>query len=269
MASPGFSELNREHVRQRYLHALALQGDVAAQIDTMRQHLVHAHEYLILVDRLEQQGHTDEALAYLETVYGLYPDRRDMEERLLVHYDRTGRHTDALPLRRQQLARHPSSENYLATLRSAVAAGHDETTYRAELHTWAAEHEALATHVHAKSWDDHRTHLRIRWWLAENQPVTALALLDSPATCGTNLLEALALALPASHHVPAVVLLRHLFERHMPQDSSPYTKTLQWVAQAGQRMHPAERTGWLHQLRLIYKPKRNFIKGLNEMHWPT
>jgi tetratricopeptide (TPR) repeat protein len=269
MASPGFSELNREHVRERYLHALALQGDVAGQIDTMRQHLVHAREYLVLVDRLEQQGHTDEAITYLETAYGLHPDRRDMEERLLVHYDRTGRHTDALPLRRQQLARHPSGENYLATLRTAVAAGHDEATYRAELHAWAATREAPATHVHAQSWDDHRTHLRIRWWLAENQPVTALALLDTPATCSTALLEALALALPASHHVPAVVLLRHLFERHMPQDSSPYTKTLQWVAQAGQRMHPAERTGWLHQLRLIYKPKRNFIKGLNEMHWPA
>ena len=269
MASPGFSKLNREHVRKRYLHALALQGDVAAQIDTMRQHLAHAHEYLVLADCLEQQGRTDEAITHLETACGLHPDRRDIEDRLLAHYDRTGRHTDALALRRQQLASNPSGENYLATLRSAVAAGHDEATYRAELHAWAATHEAPATRVHAQNWDDHRTHLRIRWWLAENQPVAALTRLDTPATCSTVLLDALALALPASHHAQAVLLLWHLFERHMPQASSPYTKTLQWVAQAGQRMHPAERTGWLHQLRLTYKPKRNFIKGLNEMHWPA
>jgi tetratricopeptide (TPR) repeat protein len=269
MANRGASALQRDLVRERYLRALALQGDVAAQIDTMRQHLAHVHEYLALADCLIQQGRTDEAITHLETAHGLHPNQWDIEGRLLAHYDRTGRHTDALALRRQQLARHPSSENYLATLRSAVAAGHDEATYRAELHAWAATREAPATRVHAKSWDDHRTHLRIRWWLAENQPVTAWALLDTPATCSTDLLEALALALPASHHAPAVVLLRHLFERHMPQDSSPYTKTLQWVAQAGQRMHPAERTGWLHQLRLTYKPKRNFIKGLNEMHWPA
>ena len=267
MATRGFSPLARERVRERYLRALALQGNVEAQIDTMRQNLAHAHEYLALADCLEQHGRTDEAITQLETASGLYPNHRDIEARLLVHYDRTGRHTDALALRRQQLEITPNSANYLATLRSAVAAGHDEDTYRAELHAWAAGHEPPAARAHANSWDNFRTHLRMRWWLADNQPIAAWALLDTPDTCSTALLETLALALPPSHHAHAVLLLRHLFQRHMPQASSPYAQTLQWVNQAGQRMPADERSAWLNQLRQTYKPKRNFIKGLNEMRW--
>lgn len=265
MDTRGFSPLHRNSVRERYLRALALQGDVQGQIDTMSQHLAHVHEYLALADLLATHGRLDDAVTQLETAHHLHPNEQAIENRLLVHYDREGRHTDALTLRRQRLEACPSTDNYLAALHCVTAAGHDESAYRTELHAWATQHEQPAARAHARSWDDARTHLLMRWWLAENQPLAAFMHLDEPDTCSTKLLEQLSLALPASHHTHAVQLLQHLLERHMPHANSPYTETLSWVEQAGMRMSPTERATWLHQLRQTYKRKRNFIQGMNEM----
>ena len=105
--------------------------------------------------------------------------------------------------------------------------------------------------------------VRVSWHLADAEPQQALALVRQPGNgCRLDTLEALARQLPAENGADAVQLLQRVFDVAMAGASSPYATPLALVRDILARMPLAQQAPWLADLRVRYKPKRNFIAGL-------
>jgi len=83
-----------------------------------------------------------------------------------------------------------------------------------------------------------------------------------PNLCDPRLLEALAERLPKDTDAAAFTLLDRVVRVEMQHAQTPYTAALRAVSRALTRLDSEERTGYLAQLKLTYKAKRNFVAGL-------
>ena len=272
----GSYDHERATVRGRYLNALKSQGDTLAVLDLMRASLTGAAEHGELVAYCESLGKTREALQVAQAAYKLYPGDWRCEKDLLRCYERDGWNEEALAIRRRQLEKSPTAENYQAVLKAARAAGRDPSSYREELFAWAQALETQQT-VGGRSspWarstpgvTGRHVGTRTEWLLSDGGLDEALALVQPPHVCESRLLRTIALELPEARSREAVPLLLRVFAFAMPGASTPYRDVLHLVKEIASRMLPPERCHWLAQLRAEYKAKRNFIMGLDELAIP-
>ena len=98
--------------------------------------------------------------------------------------------------------------------------------------------------------------------LHEGKLDDALALVQSPNRCQGELLWKLAKQLPSGQHAQAVALMMRVFDVVMPGARNPYARELQLAHDILQRQDARQAAAWLEQIRIAYKAKRNFIKGL-------
>ena len=105
----------------------------------------------------------------------------------------------------------------------------------------------------------------MQWLLAEGELEEALELVQPPQVCDVRLLRTMASKLPKAGNAEAVSLLLRVFAWEMPSAGTPYREMLDLVQEAATRMLQPQRDKWLENLRVEYKPKRNFIKGLNAL----
>ncbi len=255
----------RRKLRDRYINHLQRQGDPQAVLEAMQAHLREAHEYSELVACCENLGRHREALQWAEQGRQHFPDDWRLEADLLRCYERDGWDEEALAIRRRQLERSPGVAQYTAVLRTAQAAGRDPAAYRQELMDWAASREQ-AEQKQRQRWQPGiasvDVSVRTRWLLHENHLDEAVALVRSPHGCTADLLRDLALRLPTAQHQDAVDLLHRVFDARMAQATSPYREELRLVRDMLKRQTPQQQRQWLAHLRVHYKAKRNFIKGL-------
>ncbi len=254
----------RSKLRGRYISHLKKQGDPQAVLHALQEHQREAHEYSELVQHCESIGRYRDAMTFAQQGLQRFPDDWRLEADVLRCCERDGWDEEALAIRRRQLERSPSVENYGAVLRAAQAAGREQAAYRQELMHWAAareraEHQKALKRRPGAPLD---VGLRTRWLLHEGEVREALALVQPPHGCAVELLRELALRLPKPEHDAALALLRRVFDALMPAASSPYQAELAVVREMLARQTPEARDQWLAHLHLTYKAKRNFIKGL-------
>lgn len=256
----------RRAVRREYLHALALQGDVAAQIEVMRHSIVSAEEHVELATLLEKNGRLREGVQQLETAARLYPKHNEIQKHLLACYERDGCDEEAWRIRHQQLQQLPSEAHYQAALKAAQAAGRDVVAYRAELFAWIQAQEKAKLAMSSSGFYVGVT--RIHWLLSENNAVAALPLLEPLDKVPVMEILMVARQLPNTHQSEAVQLFKFAFDKSMHNASSPYQAELRLVREIAIRLPEDERVLWLDGIRKVYKAKRNFIKGLEAMTQP-
>ena len=239
-----------------------------------------AHEHSELVTYCETVGKNREALLFAQTAYNLFPTDSRSESDLLRCYEREGFTDEALAIRHRQLEKFPSVAHYMAVLKAAEAAGRDAPAYRKELFAWAQAREVEPAqktgHTRTGAWARYTpappgrdVGTRVQWLLADGKLDEALALVQPPHICGSELLRTIALKLPHARHAEAVPLLLRVFALTMPGASTPYQSELALVSEAASRMKQPERGQWLALLRAEYRAKRNFIKGLDDLKIPA
>ncbi len=97
---------------------------------------------------------------------------------------------------------------------------------------------------------------------SEGHWTEACDAVQPPAVCDAAVLQRIAAQLPADHREQAVALWLRVFAAVMPHASSPFSAVLSLVRQICDRMDASQRAAWLAHLRLEYKVKRNFVRGL-------
>ncbi len=270
----------RAKLRKRYLDDLRRQGDISVLLDAMRSSLLDASEYSELIALLESAGKKQEALQYAEQACRVHADDWRCEMDLLRCYELNRLYREALAIRRKQLQKSPTVENYKAVLETAEAANKDRVSYREELFAWAQGVETQP--IQRQTWGSasygqpsnekapiRSVSTRVSWLLSEDKLDDALALVQPPNICSAALLHTIAKKLPAARDLEAVPLLLRLFQLTMPGASSPYDDVLRLVAETARRIKQPERNHWLAMLRGEYKAKRNFIKGLDALKLPA
>lgn len=269
----GRYDYQRSKLRSRYLDDLKRQGDSQTALEVMRAHLDDAHEYCDLIDYCEALNKPREALQFAKMAYKKYPTDHRCEDALLRCYERDGWDEEALALRRQRLEQSPTSENYLALLKAAQAAGKNPADYRAELFDWAKQREAKRPPAStqrmwqssAKNNQGNDVSVRVAWLLTDKAFDEALALVQPPHVCAPELLLAIARKLTNARDPEAAPLLQRVFAVKMPMAQNPYREVIALVIETVARMPQPARGQWLAWLRAEYKPKRNFTKGFESL----
>ena len=273
-------DFERAKLRTRYLDDLKRQGDMSVLLEAMKNSVLGASEYSQLIALFESLGNKQEALLYAKTACQLHPEDWRCETDLLRCYELNRMYLEALGIRRKQLEKSPTVENYRAALKTAESAKKDRASYRVELFNWAQSVElqpkqesswrrSIDNQPSAQGASTRQVSTRVSWLLSEEKLDEALALVQSPNACSAALLHTIAKKLPSARDLEAVPLLLRLFEMTMPGASSPYDDVLRLVAETASRIKQPERSHWLAMLRGNYKAKRNFIKGLDGLKIPA
>jgi uncharacterized Zn finger protein len=257
--------LERMHVDE-----LERMGDVDGALAVLRSDLSKPHRCLAVTVFLEKHNRMREAFASAEDAWRRFPEDWRTQDGLLRAYERDGWFEEAHALRRKQFEHEPSLERYQNALESCVRAGLDRATVRAELFQFMEQLEAERLRASASRrsyFDDHtagkrNVTLRAHILLAEGRVSEALDLVQPPAVCDPRVLRALALQLGAPQHDHAVALLQRVFDLEMRTAQTPYAHALTLVREIVERQDAQSRARWLAELRVQFKAKRNFIKGL-------
>ena len=263
---------DRWKLRKRCLDELKRQGDNAAVLDFLQRGAHEAHEHSELVQFCESIGKAREALQFALVAYKRYPTDWRMEADVLRCYERDGWDAEALAIHRQRLERQPTAEHFAGALKAATTAGHNSAQYRSELYEWAASLEVQIVQKPQAAWqrplpveEGRNVSLRVQWLLFEKLTDEALALVQVPHTCASDLLHTLSVKIYKDQPNQALVLLHRVFVFEMPRASTPYKQVLDLVKLIAPLMKTEARQTWLTGLRAEYRAKRNFIKGLDSL----
>lgn len=270
-------ETEHETATLERLHLLQLQrlGDIDAMLAVLRADLSDPWRYVQITQFLEKHRRPREAFANAEAAYKAFPDDWRVQEDLLRCYEHDGWTEEAFALRRRQYDSGPSVERFHAAMKAARAAGKDTAGLRLELlkHLEKQERSSSSAAVSADRNAARFSHsqatlrdvsLRAAILGSEGHWSEACELVQPPHTCHVELAQQIALHLPAARKADAIALLQRALRGTMEQESSPYRRALKLTGQIAERLKGAERSKWLAQLRVEFKAKRNFVRGLPE-----
>lgn len=271
-------ELNLFTLERLHLAQLEATGQVDEALAVLREDLSDASAHSDVIRFLESHGRLGEAFAQAEQGCAAFPADWRLQDDLLRCYERDGQTAQALALRRLQFERGPGVERYQLVLKAGLAAGQDVAALRQSLLDFLAARETQAMHrspnrgtarygaalpaAGAGPNGARDVSLRAEVLCAEGRWLDACALVQPPAVCRDAVLGQIARQLPPAQADPALALLLRVFDSAMLGASSPYRDALALVKEIGRRMEPARRVAWLAQLRIEFKAKRNFVRGL-------
>lgn len=246
-------------------------GDVDALIAIKSQDLTHAPTYLTIAELLTENKRHDEALQWAERGLVAHPDRPDnrLRDFLAAAYLKRKRPADALQLTWIQFEERPGLEHYQKLHALAVKLG-----------VWPAQRErALARLADAIARDASQTsryqpkpgvpdmsrRLVIALWEGDLDAAWAAA---HSGECQQSLRIRLAKALGPTRAQDAISLYRQLVPEIVGQtNNDAYASAVSLVREvqtlmAGLGQRP-QFANYATELRLAFKPKRNFIKLLD------
>lgn len=269
-------EAQREADAFERLHLVQLErmGDIDAMLSVLRLDLSSPWRYLQVGQLLERHNRQREAFANAEAAYREFPQDRRVQDELLRCYERDGWTEEAYALRRSRYDSEPSVEGFHATMKAGRMAGKDAETLRTEL-LGVEERRELSAQAAARRYGfpaprnpdqppPRQVTLRAAILGSEERWEEACALAQPPHVCQVEVLQQIAVHLPARRGRDAVALLQRALGNTLGRETSPYRQSLELVRLIAQRLKGAERTRWLAQLRAEYKAKRNFVRGLPE-----
>jgi len=262
----------RTRARELMLADFRRRGDVAAALEFMQRTARGLFEHADLIRTFDDTGRHREAIQLAQAACKEFNNHRIVEDLLLAAYERDGWDEEVWQIRQRRFANEPSVANYQALLDATAAAKKDVEAVRAWAYAGAAAYDQdrltagrVGVRRYAEPADDAGGRLvstTVAMLLHDGELARALELVQPPNLCDPRLLEALAERLPKDADAAAFTLLDRVVRVEMQHAQTPYTAALRAVSRALTRLNSAERTGYLAQLKLTYKAKRNFVAGL-------
>ncbi len=248
-------------------------GDVDALIAIKSQDLGHPYSYLTIAEILTENKRHDEALQWAERGLVAHPDRPDnrLRDFLVAAYLKRKRPADALQLTWIQFEERPGLEHYQKLHALAVKLG-----------VWPAQRErALARLADAIARDASQTsryqpkpgvpdmsrRLAIALWEGD---LDAGWVAVQSGQCQQSLRVSLAKGLEATRPQDAISLYCQLVPDIVGQtNNDAYASAVALIRKVGKLMaglgQTPKFTAYVAELRVGFKPKRNFIKLLDGM----
>ena len=246
-------------------------GDVEELVAIKSKDLSSPWSYLQIAEIWAEAKQPDKALAWAERGLQAFPDRPDnrLRDFLVAAYLKRKRNDEALQLTWIQFEEQPAL-GYYQKLHEVAG----------KLRCWPAQREralarvdeeALRGSSHSRLWQsraatpDYSLRMEIALW--ENDLDVAWQAAQS-GPCNRSLLIALAGRLEPSRPDDAIGLYQRVIPTIVEQTSNAaYAEAITLIGRAGRLMKSQQRsaqlTNYLAELRVRFKPKRNFIKLLD------
>jgi tetratricopeptide (TPR) repeat protein len=243
-------------------------GDLDALIAIKSGDLTHAHTYLTIAELLTENKRHDEALQWAEQGLVAHPDNR-LRDFLAAAYLKRKRPAEALQLIWIQFEEQPGLTAYQKLHGVAVKQG-VWPTQRARALDWLARtiaKEASQTSHYKPKPSVPDTSRRVAIALWEGDPDSGWAAVKS-GRCQQSLRISLAQALEATRAPDAISLYCQVVPDIVGQTNNDAYATALILIRAVQKLmiglgQAPQFVDYLAELRLTFKPKRNFIKLLD------
>ena len=246
-------------------------GDVDALIAIKSQDLTHSYTYLTIAEILTENKRHDEALQWAERGLADHPERPDnhLRDFLVAAYLKRKRPAEALQLTWIQFEEQPGLATYqkLHGVATKLGAWSVQRVRALQvLNTAIARDASQTTRWQPKaSRPDTSRLLAIALW--EGDLDAAWVALQS-GQCQQNLRISLAKALGATRAQDAIALYRQVVPEIVGQtNNDAYTSAIRLVQEVQKLMvglgQVPQFACYVAELRLAFKPKRNFIKMLD------
>lgn len=264
-----------DHVRfkiTRVMEDLArASGDVDELIAIKARDLSHAHAYLTIAEILAENKRHDEALRWAERGLLAFPERTDSRLRdfLVAAYLKRKRPDEALQLTWIQFEEQPGLAGYQKLHGVAVKLG-IWPAQRERALEWldraiAQEASQISRFKPKPSVPDTSRQVAIALWEGDPDAAWTAAL---QGHCEQGLRISLAQALEATRALDAISLYRQLVPDIVGQtNNDAYASAVVLIRKVGKLMAGLGQTPqfavYVAELRVAFKPKRNFIKLLD------
>ena len=248
-------------------------GDVDELVEIKSRDLSSAYRYLGIAEILAKAGRADEALEWAERGLRAFPDRPrdDLRDFLVAIYLERERNDEALQLTWVQFEERPGLETFK---KLNVVSG--------KLGIWPAQREralarladAIASEAAATSrWKpkpsppDHSLRVAIALW---EEDLDAAWTAAHQGVCDRNSLITLASKLESARPEDAISLYRRVVTPIVEQtNNAAYAEAIKLIRKVGGLMKTLNQSrqfgDYLAELRVRFKPKRNFIKLLDDI----
>ena len=277
VASQNGSARSYDRSRWRITHIMEtlaeLSGDIE-QLVAIKQHdLSSSYSYLAIAEVYDKAGQKDQALEWAERGLKAFPTRLDdrLRDFLIAAYLKRRRNDEALNLTWLQFEERPGLEHYKKLHGIAERLG-----------LWAEQREralALVEQEIARDaatidrWTkkartpDHSLRVEIALWEKDLEAAWRAA---HEGVCHRNLLIALAGKLETARPADAITLYRRVVPPIVGQAHNvAYEDAIKLIRKIGSLMTNLDQSrefgGYLAELHAQFKPKRNFIKLLDEV----
>lgn len=256
------------HIMEKLAEA---SGDIEELVAIKARDLSSGYSYLTIAEILSKAGQDDKALDWAERGLKAFPDRPDnrLRDFLAAAYLKRKRHDEALQLTWIQFEERPGLEYYkkLHGVAKHLGIWPDQRSRALALVSDISAREAAKTsHWKPKpSIPDNSLRVEIALW--EKDLDAAWAAVQE-GVCDRNLLIALAEKLEPARPNEAIALYRRVVPLIVEQtNNAAYDEAIKLIRRGGKLMSAQKRSGefadYLAELRVRFKPKRNFIKLLD------
>ncbi|WP_295409296.1 DUF6880 family protein [uncultured Thiocystis sp.] len=248
-------------------------GDIEELVSIRSQDLTSAYRYLDIAQLWAKAGEPEKALDWAERGLKAFPEQPDnrLRDYLVAAYLDRGRHDEALQLTWIQFEEQPNLAQY-QKLRAVADKLGRWPEQRERALAWLDEtivREAATTNrwKTTPSVPDDSRRLEIALW--END-LDAAWTIAQQGRCDNRLLIALAGQLEASRPQDAVELYRRVVPSIVQRtNNTAYDEAIKLIRKIGGLMKAQNQSqpfaDYLAELRVQYKPKRNFIKLLDRV----
>ncbi|MGH7846557.1 MAG: SWIM zinc finger family protein [Candidatus Binatia bacterium] len=274
---PGRDDSEKYGKRFRITHimeTLARQtGNPEAVVAVKKRDLSSAYHYLQIAETYKSAGKRDLALEWAERGVKAFPERTDsrLREFLAEEYHRRKRHDEAMALIWDEFTESPSLEQFKKLKAHADRIGH-----------WEPWRERMLEHLRKTIAEAKHERLKDRWpWYhkADHSELVRIFLWEKDVDtawreaqeggCSNNLWLELAAKREKEHPQDAVPIYQREIEPTLDQkNNSAYEQAIRFLRKVRELMvrlgREPEFANYLDKVRAAHKPKRNFMKLLDQ-----
>jgi uncharacterized Zn finger protein len=251
-------------------------GDVEELVAIKSRDLSSSYQYLTIAEIWSKAGQDDKALDWAERGLQAFPNAKDnrLRDFLVAAYLQRQRNDEALQLTWVQFEERASMEQYkkLHAVSGQLGVWPEQRERAlARVTDVIAAEAAFTTHWKPKpSIPDYSLRVEIALW--END-LDAAWMAVHEGSCSQGLLIALAGKLESTRPNDALILYKRIIPSIVDQtNNTAYADAVKLIRKVGEIMNAQKRNrefgDYLAELRVRFKPKRNFIKLLNEVGNP-
>lgn len=279
---PGNGDNQFEYSSKRYkitsiMESLAKRsGNIEDIVMVKACNLSHAYSFLEIAILYKNKGLSEKALEWAEKGLSAFPKQTDSRLRdfLAEEYHLRGRHDEEMHLVWANFIDRPSLEFYTNLNRFAKRDQTWSAWREKALHTLRekAERELKSRKKTAWGWTNCTDRsLLVEIFLWEKDPETAWREAKEGG-CSNTLWLRLAHERAESQPEDAIAVYRlHVEKRAQQKNNQSYEEAVQYIQKINKLMHgigkDADFLRYLAEIRIAHKPKRNFMKLLDEAKW--